>query len=181
MQRCSKLMLCCIIFLGNFFGLMLGGAGGSYLYRKDRRFPAILAGATSIAACFPFWFLINIDKSLSSSPVVWVGSSLLGFLSGATGPIVKATLQNVTLPQARGQAFALFNTFDDFGRGLGPVFVSSLIVNLGGRQPAFNAGVFGWVLCGIFNILISLTVVKDEEHIQIQVSAQLSSRAHSND
>ena len=112
--------------LGNFFGLMLGGAGGSYLYTKDIRWPAILAGGTAMAGCLPFWFLINLNMdfksdSRSSIFVAYAGAILLGFLAGATGPIVRATLQNVTLPQARGQAFALFNTFDDFGRGRQPL------------------------------------------------------------
>ena len=49
----------------------------------------------------------------------WIGvvATSSGLLAGVTGPIVKASLQNVTLPETRGQAFALFNTFDDFGRG----------------------------------------------------------------
>ena len=102
--------------LGTFFGLLMGGAGGSFLYARDKRFPAILAGGTAIAGCFPFWFLINADTH-TRSPILYIGAVVLGFLAGATGPIVRATLQNVTLPQARGQAFALFNTFDDFGRG----------------------------------------------------------------
>ena len=88
---------------------------------------------------------------------------LAGLGSGVTGPIVKATLQNVTLPNARGQAFALLNTFDDFGRGLGPVFVAALIIGLGGRQIAFNIGIFGWVLCGILNTCMFWTVRYDEE------------------
>lgn len=103
--------------LGSFFGLLLGGAGGSYLYSKDRRWPALLSGGTAMAGCLPFWALINVDNAANSPSFVYFSACAAGFLSGATGPIVRATLQNVTLPQARGQAFALFNTFDDFGRG----------------------------------------------------------------
>mmetsp|Transcript_16241 Transcript_16241/g.44683 ORF Transcript_16241/g.44683 Transcript_16241/m.44683 type:complete len:139 (-) Transcript_16241:525-941(-) len=137
----------------------------------------------ALASCFPFWYLINMERADTSSPILWMGSILLGFLSGGTGPIVKATLQNVTLPNSRGQAFAMFNTFDDFGRGLGPVFVSVLIVNLGGRQPAFNVGVFGWMVCGVVNLLIFFTVVRDEEKIQTLVREQLthSVPSHRND
>merc|ERR1719354_414826 len=93
-------------------------------------------------------------------------SFLAGIGSGVTGPIVKATLQNVTVPNARGQAFALLNTFDDFGRGLGPLFVAMLITGLGGRRIAFNVGVAGWVFCGIFNFCIYFTIKKDEEATQ---------------
>ncbi|KAL7559989.1 hypothetical protein ACA910_013485 [Epithemia clementina (nom. ined.)] len=167
--------------LGNFFGLLLGGAGGSYLYTRDNRWPALLSGITAVAGCFPFWLLINLDNAPDALPAVYCGAIAMGFFSGVTGPVIRATLQNVTLPQARGQAFALFNTFDDFGRGLGPVFVSALISFLGGRQPAFNVGVFGWVICGIVNLLVFFTVDKDEQQVQVLVSAQLSSRSRSND
>jgi hypothetical protein len=103
--------------VGNFFGLLLGGSGGTYLYRRDERYPALLAGGMAIASCVPFWFLLNKVHAETPPLVIGLVALTTGVLSGGTGPIVKATLQNVTLPQARGQAFALFNTFDDFGRG----------------------------------------------------------------
>lgn len=86
--------------------------------------------------------------------------------SAPTGPIIKATLTNVTLPNTRGRAFALFNIFDDLGKGLGPYFVSLLSVKFGGRLPAFNIGVFGWILCGLTNLTIFFTVVRDERMVQ---------------
>lgn len=152
--------------LGNFFGMILGGQGGKYLYSIDTRYPALLAGLMAIFGCFPFWFLLNKIDSRSSLWELGPVSLLSGLASGVTGPIIKATLQNVTLPQMRGIAFSIFNTFDDFGRGLGPVFVAMLISRFGGRTPAFNIGVTGWLLCGIFNLCIFFTVEKDEEKVQ---------------
>jgi MFS family permease len=99
-----------------------------------------------------------------------------GFCSGPTGPIIKATLTNVTLPRARGQAFAVSNLFDDFGKGLGPFFVSILIINMGGRLPAFNIGILGWLACGLLNSAIFFTVQHDEAAVQAAVVAQLHSR-----
>lgn len=106
---------------------------------------------------------------------MWIvlAAVVAGTLSGITGPIIKATLQNVTLPQTRGQAFALFNTFDDFGRGLGPVFVAAMIGRLGGRTTAFNVGVLGWALCGIFNLLVFFTVERDETAVQATIATQV--------
>lgn len=159
--------------LGNFVGMVTGGLGGDYLYKMDARFPNLLSGSMAILGCIPLWILINTTKVEEGQEMSsWVGvrvsviSFLAGLGSGVTGPIVKATLQNVTLPNARGQAFALLNTFDDFGRGLGPLFVAMLISGLGGRRVAFNVGIAGWVLCGIFNICIYFTVKKDEETTQ---------------
>jgi sugar phosphate permease len=154
--------------------MLLGGFGGSYLYRLDCRYPAILAGLAAVGSCFPFWVLLNLVNA--STSVLWTATIgfASGILSGITGPVIKATLQNVTLPQARGQAFALFNTFDDFGRGLGPVFVAGLVAGLGGRTAAFNVGVLGWAICGIFNLLIFCTVQRDEMTVQSTLLAQFS-------
>jgi hypothetical protein len=154
--------------------MLVGGFGGSFLYRRDCRLPALLAGFSAAGGCVPFWILLNkVDAS------TWMGwtalvSATAGFMSAITGPIIKATLQNVTLPQARGQAFALFNTFDDFGRGIGPVFVAQMISSLGERTAAFNVGVLGWAVCGVFNSLIYCTVQRDEESVQTKLFARLS-------
>lgn len=166
---------------GNFFGILLGGTGGDYLYKKNPRYPALLSGFMAIFGCVPLWVLINTTKVVDGEIPLGMGLTicliavLAGIGSGVTGPIVKATLQNVTIPHARGQAFALLNTFDDFGRGLGPVFVAGLIVSLGGRQAAFNVGVAGWVLCGLFNFCIFFTVKSDEERTRIMFLERYSS------
>jgi hypothetical protein len=106
-----------VFSLAAWAGLLLGGTGGSYLYRLDPRYPSLLAGVAAILACFPFWVLLNSVNN--DSPKIFIGivAGSAGFACAITGPIVKATVSNVTLPQARGQAFALLNLFDDFGRG----------------------------------------------------------------
>jgi len=165
---------------GNFLGMLAGGAGGQYLYRVDKRYPALLAGSMAIFGCVPFWVLLNGVNNNSSFIFIASVSLIAGAAAAVTGPIVKATLQNVTLPTQRGQAFAFYNTFDDFGRGLGPVFVAHLITSLGGRTPAFNLGTLGWIMCGVLNLLIFFTVDADERRIQATISATLSQRDHSN-
>lgn len=158
--------------IGNACGMLLGGTGGRHFYIKDPRYPPVLAGSMAILGCFPFWLLLNTVTADTSLIRIAVISILAGLGAGVTGPIVKATLQNVTLPTARGQAFALFNTFDDFGRGLGPLFVSLLITSLGGRTQAFNVGVLGWVLCGLLNMSMFFFVKKDEDKTQATLSAE---------
>lgn len=163
--------------LGYGLGLVIGGMGGRYLYQIDDRLPTLLAGSTAIIACFPLWFLLN-NVDASTPYFISVASAMVaGIGSAPTGPIIKATLTNVTLPRHRGQAFALFNVFDDFGKGLGPFFVSRLIVKYGGRLPAFNIGVFGWVFCGVANLAIFFTVARDERMIQATIAAELNSRS----
>ncbi|KAL3906905.1 MAG: hypothetical protein SGILL_009088 [Bacillariaceae sp.] len=159
--------------LGYALGLVLGGVGGRHLYQKDVRLPALLAGSTAIMGCFPLWFLLNHVDSSTPYYISALSAMVAGLGSAPTGPIIKATLTNVTLPRARGQAFALFNLFDDFGKGLGPFFVSLLIVRFGGRLPAFNLGIFGWILCGVFNLAIFFTVARDERAVQMALAAEM--------
>ena len=61
------------------------------------------------------WALINLEPDGGTVIILGFLSCVAGVCSGITGPIVKSTLQNVTQPQMRGMAFALLNTFDDFG------------------------------------------------------------------
>lgn len=124
------------------------------------------------------WGLVNLDFNASNFFVIGLISALAGLLSAITGPIVKSTLQNVTMPQMRGQAFALLNTFDDFGRGLGPAFVAWLIGKLGGRRTAFNVGISGWVLCGLLNGCLFFTVEADEEKVRMGVEQMLEARSN---
>ena len=159
--------------VGYGLGLVLGGAGGKFLYKIDVRLPALLAGGTAMIGCFPLWFLLNSVDSSTPFFIVAASAIITGIGSAPAGPIIKATLTNVTLPRARGQAFALFNLFDDFGKGLGPFFVSLLIVKFG-RTQAFNIGVLGWIFCGVANLAISFTVAHDEHVVQTTLAAQLS-------
>lgn len=157
--------------------MLLGGLGGSYLYRWDPRYPSLLAGGMAVISCLCFLVLLN--EVFNTSP--WIYTFLVcistGVASGTTGPIVKATLQNVTHPQSRGQAFALLNTFDDFGRGLGPVFVAAMINSMeGNRTRAFTVGALGWMLCGFFNLGVYWTVAQDQEKIQKRLLVQSLTR-----
>lgn len=162
--------------VGNGLGLfLLGGGMGQRLYRIDKRYPALLAGASAIGGCFPLWLLFNrVDADTAYWKVIFV-SVLAGIGSGPTGPIIKATLTNVTHPRARGQAFAFFNLFDDFGKGLGPFFVSLLVSSMGGRLPAFNLGILGWLICGVANLLIYCFVQKDEANMQAELTLRSDS------
>lgn len=126
----------------------------------------MLAGIAAILGTIPFWILLNSVDATSSLFLTFPVSIVSGLMTGVTGPIVKATLQNVTQPNERGQAFAFLNTFDDFGRGLGPLFIAMMVSGLGGRAQAFNIGTFGWLFCGVLNLVIFCFVRDDEAKIQ---------------
>ena len=163
--------------LGHGIGLfLLGGGLGQRLYRCNRKYPAILAGSAAIVACVPLWILFNW---VDAATPYWKTASvalLAGFGCGPTGPIIKATLTNVTHPRERGQAFALFNLFDDFGKGLGPFFVALLISGMGGRSEAFNLGIWGWAICGLANLAVFFFVEADEDNMQADLIVSSNTR-----
>lgn len=121
---------------------------------------------TEIIGCIPLWYLVNFTNSDSSYAVALIFSLLSGFMASITGPNVRAVLQNVTLPEQRGSAFALLNTTDDIGKGAGPFVIALMVTAFGDRRNAFNVCILGWFIGGIFNAMIWFTVEKDEERCQ---------------
>lgn len=175
----SATLVMMVFGLGNGAGLLLGGVGGSFLYSIDPRFPPILAGSAAILGCIPFWYLLNDVNGDSHLWFISIIAIVAGVSTMVTGVIAKATLQNVTSPQLRGQAFAIMNLSDDFGQGLGPAFISAMIATMGNRTTAFNWGVLGWAFCGMFNLLMFCTVTRDEARLYEEIVEQLSQRTTS--
>ena len=151
-----------IFGIGLLIGMIGGGKCGEYLYNIDVRYPSILMGSAAILGTFAMQHMINNVHGDSRYFATASVSSIAGISVGITGPLVKATLTNVTLPSQRGRAFAMFTVFNDVGNGLGPAFVAMLIVRHG-RQKAFNLSFLGWVGCGFFNLLSYFYVKNDED------------------
>jgi sugar phosphate permease len=116
--------------------------------------------------------MINFNFNPIDRKIVMLGSILMlsGILSGITDPIAKLTLQNVTMPQMRGTAFALHTAFDNLGRGLGPAFVAWMIEKLGGKRRAFNISAGSWMVCGFLNGLLFCTIKANKERVRLSVA-----------
>ena len=98
-------------------------------------------------------------------PMFLLSVMFTGFVAAIAGPNVRSVLQNVTSPENRGTAFALFTLSDDIGKGGGPVVVAFLVNSFGDRRPAFCIGILAWVFCGIALCLMTLTVNTDEAYV----------------
>jgi sugar phosphate permease len=93
-------------------------------------------------------------------PLLLAGAAA-GFTAAMTAPNIRAVLLNVNAPETRGSIFALYNLFDDLGRGLGPFFIALLIASLG-RVGAFHVANLLWVICGVLLVLMSRSFPRDE-------------------
>ena len=146
-------------------GSFAGGLFGNVVYNRNPRHLPVLCALCTVAAVLPTAALINYPAQGASATGVLgpiaIGS-IAGFLAGVTGPNVRAMLLNVNAPETRGSIFALYNLADDLGRGLGPFFISALIVAMG-RQGAFNVSILFWVACGGFLLILARYYPADEK------------------
>ena len=127
-----------IIANATYIALIAGSLGAVPMYTLVRFPPAdAMAGCMLLAVCG-------------------------GTLATVTGPIVRATLTNVTHGRQRGLAFASFALFDDVGKGAGPALISVLIQSFG-RRWTFAAAMWLWVPCAVLNGLTAYTVAADEK------------------
>jgi MFS-type transporter involved in bile tolerance (Atg22 family) len=124
--------------------------------------------------CLPLFYLLNGVSADSSIGMAFFLAILSGFFASVTGPNVRAVLQNVTLPEQRGSAFALLNTTDDIGKGAGPFLIAVFVTAFGDRRAAFNFVTMGWAAGALVNLGIYWTIEKDEDDCQELVRKTIS-------
>ena len=83
--------------------------------------------------------------------------------------LFRSILQNVTVPEVRGSAFAIFNLTDDLGKGLGPVVIDGLVSACGSEEAAYNWAISFWLVDGILLAMIFFTMESDEAVVQAKV------------
>lgn len=66
--------------------------------------------------------------------------------------------------------------YTDIGKGLGPLWVSLLIVGAGGRVPGFNYSIGGWFICSFLLMMMAFTVVGDLRKQEIATAAAMERR-----
>jgi MFS family permease len=146
-------------------GGFAGGLLGNRLYNCHPRYLPLLCGVTTFAAVIPMFMLIEYPSQIGASdpeilPLLLTGAAA-GFTAAMTSSNIRAILLNVNAPETRGSIFALYNLFDDLGRGLGPWFIAQLIASLG-RVRAFHVANLLWVVCGLLLLVMSRTFPRDE-------------------
>jgi predicted MFS family arabinose efflux permease len=157
-------------------GGFVGGLLGNRLYNRHPRYLPLLCGVTTFAAVIPMAALIEFPSQSGVSdpsilPLLLTGAAA-GFAAAMTSSNIRAVLLNVNAPETRGSIFALYNLFDDLGRGLGPWFIALLIASLG-RVQAFHVANLLWVVCGVLLLVMSRTFPRDE----IALNQRLRERA----
>jgi predicted MFS family arabinose efflux permease len=155
-----------IIGAGVIIGLVLSGVFGQMFYRIHPRYLPLYFGITTIAGVVPTLVLLNRPVFAAGGGLQYAAAAALAFFTGviisqASSP-VRTILLNVNAPETRGSIFSIFNLVDDLGRGLGPLFVSMLIVAFG-RQAAFNITILLWVPTGLVAFLLIRSFPRDEK------------------
>lgn len=161
-----------ILGLGGLMGQIAGGWIGQTIYNRDKRLVSLLMGSTTILSVLPLYCILHLKRTSEIGVIAVIGALypalwfwILGLTAAITGPNVRSILQNVSLPETRGAAFALFNLADDIGKGGGPVLVAYLVRIYGNRKPAFTVGTFAWIICGGLLFSMYSTILIDESFV----------------
>ena len=162
--------------LGTWAGTLGGGAAGQAAYNRSRRTLPLLMAASTLAAIPPFLGVINAPLA-SPAAAAAAGAGLFcgGAAATVTGANIRAVLLNVTQPEVRGAIFAIYNLFDDLGRGLGPAFCAVLVA-LRGRVFAFNVCVSMWGANAALLAAMAWTLEADEDAMQARLGEALRAR-----
>jgi len=156
--------------LGATLGQIIGGYAADKLRDRKKWIP-IMMGSTTICGAFPIWALINMDPQSVGTYMMFSLPS--GLIIGITGAAVKVILMNVTLPEVRGSAFAVFNLFDDIGKG-GGVFAVGMIIKLADdRTTGLNYALIGWIVCGLVHFFMYFSIEEDYENCQKRLKMAL--------
>mmetsp|Transcript_13446 Transcript_13446/g.15633 ORF Transcript_13446/g.15633 Transcript_13446/m.15633 type:complete len:401 (+) Transcript_13446:639-1841(+) len=144
---------------------------GGYLVDKwitdhKRRLP-VLAGVTTMLATFPFLAVI-LTKPLSAGVYMLILVPA-GFIAGFGGVVVGPLLLHTTIPETRGSAFAIKSLVDEIGRGIGPYFVSRLIVTAGSRETGLAVATVMWIPCGMVMLAIIFFIERDMNRTEEEI------------
>ena len=159
-------------------GAILGGVAGGLMHDAlwqrgyHRAVPAV-ASLCLVLAPVPIYQVLNhVPGSLQGYYGALFPAGMLATLPAAC---LKPMILNTCVPSLRGTALGCFTLTNDVGYGLGPLFVSVLIVNIGGRLPAFNVAMGGWFVASAILLMCAVTIERDVRR-QVEAVQELVKR-----
>jgi len=149
-------------------GAAIGSIFGGFLadrWVNRKKLLCFAAGVSTAIAVFPLlgfvWF-----PPLSLGVYLPLGLPA-GALAGMSGSIVRTILINVSSPEVRGTAFAVFALFDDVGKAAGAFIVSIIIEAVGDRSTGLAISVMLWWVAAVVQVAIGWFVEKDYDDTQL--------------
>lgn len=154
----------CLSFgIGCFGGTAVGGKLGQNLYKKDKRLQAVLMSLTTWGGTLPLYVLFSAggDHAIRALWILHLLAFSGGLMVAVAGGNAKAILLNTVPQKSRGSLFGIYTIMDDLGKGLGPALVASWVRAMG-RTDAFKLGILFWLPCGLFCLLMTCTILRDD-------------------
>ena len=158
-HRSSLVML--LFGVGATVGQVAGGFAGQVLFNKDPVYQVAMIATTCTLGSIPMLSIVNYEPRETHDLAFYAFFFCGGTLAAVAGPNIRSILQNVTRPENRGLAFALYTLADDVGRGGGPFLVSQLIMLFDNRRAAFTVGMLAWVVGGFLCAMMVYTYKVD--------------------
>jgi MFS family permease len=135
--------------VGIFLGTFIGGVVGQKLYNKNPIYQPIFVMLSIFFGLFPCMFLL-FSKEIINTPYFLLLNIFAGTIISLPISNVRSILITVNQPKERSSIFAVYNLFDDLGRGLGPAFSAILLTILPERSTALAVSILFWVPCAVF-------------------------------
>jgi len=134
--------------LGGAIGTVAGGLAVDLIWKREVTFVPVLLGSAILLALAPYF--VFVDAPLGTV-TAFAGVAFLVALPAmvAQGGGSQALLLNVTMPESRSFASAVFTVAQNIGFGVGPVVYAYIANATGSRTTAFNWLTICWFLVAI--------------------------------
>ena len=161
-------------------GFLTAGILGDHFIRKNKAGRVLVSLAGLILALISLIIIYHLR--LNQGPVLIVAMIVGGFSMVFPWPNLYALIMDITLPEIRGTASAIFLFFQSLGGILSPIFVSIFKNKIGLIGSTVWTSISAWGISIILLVVLLFRIPKDDEklrkhlayrsHIETQVRKQ---------
>jgi MFS family permease len=148
-------------------GYPIGGSLGDALFKRTARGRLLVAAGGVIVGAILLFFTLRVPTEQTL---------LFGMLLAATAlfmpfaaPNMVASVYDVTLPEIRSTANAVFNFFDQIGSSIAPLLAGLIAVKASLGSAILIISVSAWLICFVFIVMAAVVIPRDIEHLRGQL------------
>jgi MFS family permease len=148
-------------------GYPIGGSLGDALFKRTARGRLLVAAGGVIVGAILLFFTLRVPTEQTL---------LFGMLLAATAlfmpfaaPNMVASVYDVTLPEIRSTANAVFNFFDQIGSSIAPLLAGLIAVKASLGSAILIISVSAWLICFVFIVMAAVVIPRDIEHLRSQL------------
>jgi MFS family permease len=148
-------------------GYPIGGSLGDALFKRTVRGRLLVAAGGVIVGAVLLFFTLRVPTEQTLLFGVLLAATAL-FMPFAA-PNMVASVYDVTLPEIRSTANAVFNFFDQIGSSIAPLLAGLIAVKASLGSAILIISVSAWLICFVFIVLAAVVIPRDIEHLRGQL------------